>query len=78
MSSLRFRLALPCAVLLLLGGCAAVPVAQLAVQAMATRTSAPGMAPNEVAQAPDIGGMGQAARGMQSMLQRVAGPLSGP
>jgi hypothetical protein len=86
MSSPRFRLALPCATLLLLGGCAAVPVAQLAAQAisthqtmsthqaMSTQVTGPEGPSGEEAQAPAANGLAQAAHGLQGMLQRVTGP----
>jgi len=75
MSPLRFGpvLALPCATLLLLAGCAAVPVAQLAAQAMPMPASVLGGPASEVAQASDTGGMAPDASGLQGMLQRVTG-----
>jgi hypothetical protein len=80
MSPLRSgrALALPCAILLLLGGCVALPMAQLASQAMSTRAPAPGVSTGQVAQASDTGVMAQAARGLQGMVQQVTGGPASP
>jgi len=54
---------------LAVSGCAAIPVAQLASQALASGAAAP----HEVAQLPDTGGPAQAVHGLKAMLQRGLG-----
>lgn len=71
-------LALPAAMLLVLAGCVAAPVAQLAAQAMSKSAAAPGVVDNQTVQAPDPGGMAQIAHGLDGMLQRVSGGPSTP